>query len=242
MVTIIRSARKHKYVVINNACLEDKRLSYKARGILAYLLTKPDHWTATIRHIEQNSDSDGREACANALKELEAYGYLVRQQTKDDQGKFSEGVSILYETPKAGFPLTDNPLVVNTDSSKYSLSESVRFSDFWDAYPRKENKKKAHSIWMKKKLDALADKIIDDVKTRHAEHASWIEGFVPHASTYLNGERWQDEIIREKVKHGNSGKVNNERFASLAERTESLRQANRATAASATRHGDRKAH
>lgn len=223
-MTIVRSARKHKYVVINNACLEDKRLSYKARGILAYLLTKPDHWTATIKHIEQNSDSDGRDACANALKELEAYGYLVREQPKDDQGKFSDGVSILYESPKTGFPLPDKASVVSTEISYNSPSESnsCRFTDFWQVYPRKENKKKAQGVWMKKKLDGLADTIINDVKKRHAKHASWIEGFVPHATTYLTGERWHDEI-KEIKNNGNSKAVGE----SLSVRSRQSREAKR---------------
>lgn len=69
-----------------------------------------------------------------------------------------------------------------------------RFDGFWAAYPLKDGKKKAREVWQRKKLDRLADRIIADVVKRKAEHGQWLEGYVPLATTYLNGERWQDEI------------------------------------------------
>lgn len=69
-----------------------------------------------------------------------------------------------------------------------------RFDDFWREYPRDEGKKKAREAWGRKKLDAIADRIIADVVARKAGHGQWLDGYVPHATTYLNGERWNDAI------------------------------------------------
>ena len=42
---IIRAARPHQnYTVVHNELIEDSQLTWKARGILVYLLSKPDHW------------------------------------------------------------------------------------------------------------------------------------------------------------------------------------------------------
>ena len=73
------------------------------------------------------------------------------------------------------------------------------FDKFWTEYPRKEKKKNTKEIWVRKKLDAIAEKIISDVKLRKEKHKAWAEGFIPHASTYLNGERWNDAIISNDI-------------------------------------------
>jgi len=36
--------------------------------------------------------------------------------------------------------------------------------------------------------------IIADVKTRLATDEQWIKGFIPYPTTYLNGDRWEDEL------------------------------------------------
>ncbi|TKI88055.1 DNA-binding protein, partial [Bacillus wiedmannii] len=41
---IFRVKKDNNYSVINNTGLKDKRLSWKAKGILAYILTLPDDW------------------------------------------------------------------------------------------------------------------------------------------------------------------------------------------------------
>lgn len=83
------------------------------------------------------------------------------------------------------------------------------FERFWNVYPRKENKKKALGLWRNKKLDSLTDAIVADVQHRISKHEQWKNPkFIPHATTYLNGERWNDEIIinkQESVSKGSGG-------------------------------------
>ena len=74
-------------------------------------------------------------------------------------------------------------------------SSQSQFEDFWSLYPIHKNKTKAFEIWQREKLDAKADFIIADVVQRKAFDGSWQdENFIPHAATYLNGARWEDEI------------------------------------------------
>lgn len=95
---IIRTFRKrHNFVIIDKTALEDTRLSYKARGMLAYLLSKPDNWTTNTQNLINQSEKDGREAILSGLKELEGCGYLLRKKYKDRAGRFGWEV-IIFET------------------------------------------------------------------------------------------------------------------------------------------------
>lgn len=69
-----------------------------------------------------------------------------------------------------------------------------RFAEFWNVYPVKKGKADAEAKWKARKLDAIADTIIADVKRRLAEDRQWRDGYIPHGSTYVNGRGWEDAI------------------------------------------------
>jgi hypothetical protein len=71
-----------------------------------------------------------------------------------------------------------------------------RFDEFYAAYPKKVKRKPALAIWKRKKLDRIADQIIQDVAMRLSSDRRWLDGFVPDPTTYLNQERWNDEMQR----------------------------------------------
>lgn len=95
---IIRTARRDRYVVISKVPLEDTRLSWRARGLLSYLLSKPDNWTVMIAHLV-NEAPDGRSSVMAALRELEANGYLWRTKRRV-AGQFDGVDSEVYEEPQ----------------------------------------------------------------------------------------------------------------------------------------------
>ena len=70
------------------------------------------------------------------------------------------------------------------------------FEDFWEAYPRKVGKGAARKAFKK----ALSVTTIDDIMfglSQQIEGLSTKEKqFIPHASTWLHGERWNDEPER----------------------------------------------
>ncbi|MBB5361370.1 hypothetical protein [Deinococcus humi] len=75
--------------MVANAMLRDPRLSLKAKGLLAVMLSVPDERPYRMSQVEAVSD-DGRDAHRTALRELEAAGYVSRQQTRNAQGKLGE--------------------------------------------------------------------------------------------------------------------------------------------------------
>lgn len=89
--------REHPYVVIDKEGLNDAELSWKAKGLLAYLLSLPDGWNINITDLA-NRSKDGRHAVASGLKELEEAGYARQVQARQEGGEFSRGGWIVYET------------------------------------------------------------------------------------------------------------------------------------------------
>lgn len=66
------------------------------------------------------------------------------------------------------------------------------FEDFWNLYPVKKGKKTAKQKWerLNEKTKLL---ILADIPERTNDDA-WKRGYIPHPTTYLNQERWTDEI------------------------------------------------
>lgn len=96
------------------------------------------------------------------------------------------------ETLPEGYA-NQNPTQPNP-TQKHSCATADRFAEFWEAYPEKKGKAEAEKSWRRHGLDAIADQIIADVKARKAGDRQWLEGYVPHGSTYVNQRGWEDAI------------------------------------------------
>ena len=97
---IIRVEKHTKnFVILNKVFLEDKRLSFKSKGILTYLLSKPDDWTVRVNELISAS-TDGESSVRSALKELEACGYYRKYRVRTEDGsKIARWESVIYESP-----------------------------------------------------------------------------------------------------------------------------------------------
>lgn len=74
-----------------------------------------------------------------------------------------------------------------------------RFEEFWSVYPNKVGRKPCLKKWKTRKLDRMADQIIAHIQQASAQDARWLAGYIPNPLTYLNQDRWEDEI---KVQNG----------------------------------------
>ena len=91
-------------------------------------------------------------------------------------------------------------------STKDKTPYSPTFEKFWAEYPRKTGKKEAFKVWSKIKIDdILFDKILKSLieQKKHDNLPVDRPKYIPHASTWLNQERWDDEIVY-KEKSGRS--------------------------------------
>ena len=69
-----------------------------------------------------------------------------------------------------------------------------RFAAFWAYYPRGENKQRAVKAWDKLKPDDALIATMGRALAKQKASPDWQRGIgIPHASTWLNGRRWEDE-------------------------------------------------
>lgn len=99
MSNVIRVVKNENYTTLSNYHFKDKRLSWKAKGLLSTMLSLPDNWNYTIEGLATLSD-DGIKATNSGLKELEECGYLIRKQHRDDAGHYGVTEYIIYEQPQ----------------------------------------------------------------------------------------------------------------------------------------------
>lgn len=107
---IIRAARPDRHFTqLRNDVLRDNRLSFRARGVLAAILSRPDDWRTTSEALAAESPSDGRDAIRSSLKELEVLGYLRYAKLRGADGRLATVVYVYDEPPVAASPGPENP-------------------------------------------------------------------------------------------------------------------------------------
>lgn len=128
---ILRIQKDENYSVISNEPLNDDRLSWEARGVMGYLLTKPNNWVARNYDLEKQGKIGGYKM-SRILKELKQAGYLSRIRYKKPDGTF-EWETIVHEKstiprlPIDGSPIDGSPIngkprdIVNTESLNTNL-------------------------------------------------------------------------------------------------------------------------
>jgi uncharacterized phage protein (TIGR02220 family) len=104
---IYRVKKNSNFVVLNKTSLNDPNLTWKAKGLLAYMLSKPDDWLFYDTELEKHA-KDGRESLKAAIKELKKHGYMKRERKRNEDGKFDYETSV-FETPHTEKPLTEKP-------------------------------------------------------------------------------------------------------------------------------------
>lgn len=94
---IVRAPRTARFTTLSNDLIEDSRLSFKARGLLAYLLSRPDGWQTDAHRLAARGP-DGRAAILSGLKELENASYLKRTRSQDEHGRWTTACEV-FDTP-----------------------------------------------------------------------------------------------------------------------------------------------
>jgi hypothetical protein len=96
-MSVIRVNKDKNYFAASNLPFNDKSLSWEARGVMGYLLSKPDDWQVMFNDLVNQGDAAAHKV-RRILKELEEHGYLKRTRKQDENGKFT-WESIVYENP-----------------------------------------------------------------------------------------------------------------------------------------------
>jgi hypothetical protein len=121
--------KNNPYVMINKTFLDDRRLSLKGKGLLAYCMSKPDGWQFSVLQLAKVL-KEGKDSLYAGFEELIELGYCIRDQIRKDDGTFGNSDYTLFETPRSteclmadfpdtGFPETDVPDTGLSDTAPY---------------------------------------------------------------------------------------------------------------------------
>ena len=150
--------------------------------------------------------------------------YIVDADTKEI---LLRGASFPAEATQEKLPtptqekLPDNNTDIN-NKDNITFNSIEHFDSFWKFYPRKAGKSQAMVAWRKLTLDQpTLIAIATNIQTRIAS-GEWAEEnmqYIPHASTFLNQKRWEDEVITKKAKGKSSSIRNTSIVDSLTDRS-----------------------
>lgn len=131
-LAIIRKGKgkENPYSQVSNKIINDPNLSAKAKGILIYILSKPDDWQIYEVDIV-NHFKDGRDSISAGIKELVKARYIYRERTRDENGRLSNYEYVVYEEPfnhiglsNVGFPNVGESNTSNTVLNKTDLNKT----------------------------------------------------------------------------------------------------------------------
>ena len=156
----------------------------------------------SYKHIAKMIGLGTTKTIQNAIKEFETLGYLKIEHRKLENGGFT---SNRYHLTLNNNPMViDNPTPVvsenttqgspKTNNTKEDTKEYIHeFELFWKHYPRKVGKYQA-SVSFGKYDEKHYSKIIYATKIFAKENQTTEERFIPHATTFLNQQRYLDYL------------------------------------------------
>lgn len=135
----IRSGRRKHFTVLYKSAIEDKRLPLDARGLLAIMVGLPEGWQYSVKGLAAYVGVS-KDTIRRLLGKLEKVGYLVREQSHDENGHFSGNVYVLLdeapplsgkpddgenrqrEKPSSGFPTQINNKLIKEEKKQTPIA------------------------------------------------------------------------------------------------------------------------
>lgn len=96
-MSIVRVRKDTRYFTASNEPFVDESLSWESRGLMGYLLTKPNNWEVRIADLEKKGPA-GNHKMRRMLAELRRAGYMNRIRLTLEKGKF-DWVTEVFESP-----------------------------------------------------------------------------------------------------------------------------------------------
>lgn len=106
--------------IVPNELLNNNAISMKAKGLFAFMQSKPEGWNFSVEKIVFQC-KESKLSISDALRELENFGFLVRKKQQTGKGfivsyhLYFEAISEnpMYRKPIIGNPIIGNPIVGN---------------------------------------------------------------------------------------------------------------------------------
>lgn len=132
---------KVPFGIVPNELLNNKAISMKAKGLFAFMQSKPEGWNFSVDKLAYQC-KESKLSISEGLKELEIYGFLVREKQQSGKG-FLVNYTLFFESnltnpicrkPSIGKPTIGNPIIgipsirksVNNSNKDISKKELIK--------------------------------------------------------------------------------------------------------------------
>lgn len=126
---------------------------------------------------------------------------VKRELHKTQNGNYTKRNSHITENTNIEYTENNNICATETCAQAPQTIDE-RFDKFWKAYPKRRDKKRAYKVFMKiKPNNELLQQMLDCIE-REKKSLDWLKDngqYIPYPSSWLNGERWNDEDITDTV-------------------------------------------
>jgi hypothetical protein len=134
----VQKNKDNPYAMIDKRIFSNEELSWKAKGLLGYLLSRPDNWKIIIADLVKQS-KDGRDSVYAGLNELIKARYIISERLRMEKGRYSSYEYTVLEEPHditvsttngfsvsglsvSGKPRSGKPATNNTDVTKTDIN------------------------------------------------------------------------------------------------------------------------
>ncbi|WP_239441358.1 helix-turn-helix domain-containing protein [Staphylococcus sp. GDY8P19P] len=220
------------YFIASKYYVEDEKISWKAKGIMSYLFSKPDDWQIYQTQLEKVS-IDGKASVRSTINELIDNGYMTRQSRRKSNGDFDGYDYTLHEYPTndgvrkmedakmeiakmeiaksdtTNNNSTNNDLTNNDINTSATKVTQEQFDQWWNLYDKKLDKKKAFSLFKtalkKHDFETIMNGTKDYLKTINDKQ------YQKYPKTFLSQESYMNDY-QEETSNFNKKENNAEDF------------------------------
>ena len=179
-MAIYRIHKEDNYVIVDKAFLLNEKISLKAKGLLALLLSYPDDWQFYEAEIVRHA-ADKVNSLKSGLKELIENGYIVRKHAKDEKGKFKCFEYHIYEKPMLEKPVLEKPTLLNNKDTKNKNTKNKNtkttpspelvseFKEWYSKYPHPRNEQQTMKNYINTRKTYSAEQLMTALNNYLAE-------------------------------------------------------------------------
>lgn len=144
---IYRAEHRTDFVRISWSSMRDERLSFEARGLLAFIMTLPDKWEFSINGLSVVTNSSNK-TIMRLVKELKSAGYVKQTKIKDKSGHFSSYEWSIFEAPE----LPENGTSAKGSSEAPNYPKTELPSDRTSVKPNFRKRETKNEIYIKNEI------------------------------------------------------------------------------------------
>ncbi|VVO24314.1 helix-turn-helix domain-containing protein [Pseudomonas fluorescens] len=150
------------------------------------------------RHLRVELIREGKRVVERRLRLVDPFGF-PNTPSENAANPFGKGGEPPSENTQGSNTHSNNTKSIKnpsaSDDGKAPTDEG--FEQFWKLYPKKRGRKDAVKAWAKLKPNEELHQTMITALGSHRASEDWTKDqgrYIPNASTWINGERWTDEL------------------------------------------------